>query len=43
VINEFGAEALIIGVCDSDERIEFSLAKLLPMAFGPKNLGDTVL
>lgn len=40
VINEFGADALVIGVCDSDERIEMVLSKLLPAAFGPKNLGQ---
>jgi cytidine deaminase len=42
VINEFGADALVIGLCDSDDRLEMSLAKLLPAAFGPKNLGQAV-
>jgi cytidine deaminase len=38
VIHEFGPDALIISVCDSKDRIETSLARLLPRAFGPKNL-----
>jgi cytidine deaminase len=38
VINEFGADALVISVCDSDQRNETTLATLLPSAFGPKNL-----
>jgi len=38
VINEFGPAALIIGVCDSAERIETTLDRLLPHAFGPANL-----
>lgn len=41
VINEFGADALIISVCDSTNRIDLPLAKLLPAAFGPKNLTRT--
>jgi hypothetical protein len=28
-----------LSVCDGDERLETPLAKLLPAAFGPKNLG----
>ena len=38
VINEFGADALVISICDSEQRMETPLAKLLPSAFGPKNL-----
>lgn len=38
VINEFGADALIIGVCDSKERVETVLPALLAEAFGPANL-----
>jgi cytidine deaminase len=39
VINEFGPEARIISICDSSDRLETSLAALLPGAFGPQNLG----
>ena len=39
VINEFGPQARVISVCDSEERIETSLDALLPAAFGPGNLG----
>lgn len=35
VINEFGPDALVLSVCDSAERIETTLAALLPGAFGP--------
>jgi cytidine deaminase len=38
VINEFGPDAAVISICDSDERIETTLDRLLPFAFGPKNL-----
>ena len=38
VINEFGPAALVISVCDGAERIETTLDKLLPDAFGPGNL-----
>ena len=38
VINEFGPDALVIGICDGAERIETTLDQLLPAAFGPKNL-----
>jgi len=41
VLNEFGSGALIISVCDSDQRIEIPLAELLPLAFGPRNLAQT--
>lgn len=38
VINEFGAQAGVISVCDSAERIATTLPVLLPEAFGPANL-----
>lgn len=38
VINEFGPDALVISICDSERRAETSLAALLPHAFGPKDL-----
>ena len=38
VLNEFGADLLIVSVCDGDARIETSLGKLLPVAFGPNDL-----
>ncbi len=38
VINEFGPEALVISVCNGQDRIETTLDRLLPAAFGPKNL-----
>jgi cytidine deaminase, homotetrameric len=38
VINEFGPEALVISVCDTDDRLEAPLSTLLPSAFGPRNL-----
>ncbi len=38
VINEFGPTALILSVCDQPDRIETTLDRLLPAAFGPKNL-----
>lgn len=38
VINEFGPEATIVSTCDSAERIETTLPRLLPEAFGPGNL-----
>jgi cytidine deaminase len=38
VINEFGPDALVISVCDSEERTETTLDRLLPAAFGPKDL-----
>ncbi len=39
VINEFGPDALVISVCESNDRIEAPLSSLLPHAFGPRNLG----
>ena len=38
VINEFGPQASVISICDSDDRIETTLDALLPGAFGPGNL-----
>jgi cytidine deaminase len=38
VINEFGPDAVVIGVCNSAQRIETTLPALLTEAFGPKNL-----
>jgi len=38
VINEFGPTAAVVSVCDSKERIETNLDKLLPSAFGPQSL-----
>lgn len=39
VIHEFGAQAVVVAICDGPERIETTLAQLLPHAFGPDNLG----
>lgn len=38
VINEFGPAAIVISVCDSEQRLETRLETLLPDAFGPRNL-----
>ncbi len=38
VINEFGPQARVISICDSDDRIDTNLEALLPGAFGPGNL-----
>jgi cytidine deaminase len=38
VIREFGPEALIWCACDSEKRLESTLAELLPESFGPKDL-----
>ena len=38
VINEFGPQAIVISVCDSVRRIETTVPRLLPAAFGPGNL-----
>lgn len=38
VINEFGATAVVVSICAGPGRIETTLDKLLPHAFGPKNL-----
>lgn len=39
VLFEFGPEALVISVCDSDAREETTVPALLPHAFGPADLG----
>lgn len=39
VINEFGADAEIISLCDSKTVVRTTLAQLLPDSFGPKDLG----
>lgn len=39
VIHEFGPAATILCVCDSPARIETLLNRLLPVAFGPGDLG----
>jgi cytidine deaminase len=38
VINEFGPDALVIGICDAKTRIETRMSALLPAAFGPGDL-----
>ena len=38
VLNEFGADALVIAICDTSARQETTLTALLPDAFGPANL-----
>jgi cytidine deaminase len=38
VINEFGAQAVVISICNSAKRIETTLPALLSEAFGPENL-----
>lgn len=38
VINEFGPQAVVIGICQSAKRIETTLPALLTEAFGPENL-----
>lgn len=38
VINEFGADALIICVCDAPQVLRMKMSELLPNAFGPANL-----
>jgi len=38
VINEFGPEAKVVSVCDTEQRIETSIDSLLPEAFGPLSL-----
>lgn len=39
VINEFGPEALVISICDTEDRREAKLSQLLPGSFGPHDLG----
>jgi cytidine deaminase len=38
VINEFGPDATVVSCCDQKARIETTLRRLLPEAFGPANL-----
>jgi cytidine deaminase len=38
VLNEFGPQAVVIGVCNSSKRIASTLPALLSEAFGPENL-----
>jgi cytidine deaminase len=38
VINEFGSQSIVIGICDSAQRIDSTLPELLTAAFGPENL-----
>jgi cytidine deaminase len=38
VIHEFGRDAVVIGVCDGRDRLETTLAALLPAGFGPGDL-----
>lgn len=38
VIHEFGPDTRVISICDSQERIDVSIATLLPGAFGPGDL-----
>lgn len=38
VINEFGPNASVLSVCDSEHSLELTLEELLPHAFGPHNL-----
>jgi cytidine deaminase len=35
VLHEFGPEARIVCICDSDQRLETTLESLLPAPFGP--------
>ena len=38
VINEFGPDALVISICDTEKRLESTLRDLLPASFGPRDL-----
>jgi cytidine deaminase len=38
VINEFGPDARVISICDSEDRVDTTLSALLPGAFGPADL-----
>jgi cytidine deaminase len=40
VINEFGAEALVVSVCDTEQILRKRISELLPEAFGPGNLSS---
>ena len=37
-IREFGPDARIVSICDGEDRIDTTLAALLPGSFGPENL-----
>lgn len=39
VINEFGPDAIVTSCCDGEAVTTWTLAELLPRAFGPHNLG----
>lgn len=41
VLNEFGPQAKVLCVCDSEERIETTIAQLLPGAFDSTHLETT--
>ena len=38
VLNEFGPDMAVLSTCDSADRLETTLSKLLPSAFGPEHL-----
>lgn len=38
VLNEFGPQATVISICNGAEKLETTVAALLPQAFGPGNL-----
>jgi cytidine deaminase len=40
VINEFGPNAIVIAICDSEQRLESTLPHLLNHPFGPQNVLD---
>ncbi len=40
VLSEFAPDAVVVSVCDTDDRIETTLGALLPEAFGPHNISD---
>lgn len=42
VLSEFGPQAKVLCVCDSEERIETTIAQLIPGAFGPNSLSNMV-
>lgn len=40
VLYEFGPDARVLSVCDGAQQIDTTVARLLPKAFGPQNLGS---
>ena len=40
IINELGPDALVISVCNSNDRLENPVSALLPFAFGLRNLAS---